>query len=562
MVDPPDADAGPTPLRLEVVAETGERLGEGDELLSTLRSALVGNPTVRSRYPDADLWLIGVDVLDKEPRPDAWFRAILHDMAGGEVVEAWGYLDDMDGITVLPTNRERLPTEEEHAWAVDLLRHDPELARRLDEGQVTTYAPMPPLASTQTADGSVDRAITVGLRDESGGGVRHRVVAVRTADGEVIEGAAELASSDHDCGSPPGQESASEPGAKSARVRVWRGDERLWDLVVVRPSASSGLNGSGVELRYVDYQQVRVLYRAHVPILNVAYDEPSGHCGPSYRDWFNSEASFLANPAGEADPVPGFRICSAPARTILDTGEGGGSFRGVALWLDGDDLVIVSQLRAGWYRYVSSWRLCADGTIRPRLGFAAVSNPCTCAPHTHHAYWRLDFDIVTADVNQVQEFNDPTLPGQLSLWHTIRYEVHRPRHPASQRRWRVRSTRSPHGYTIVPGPNDGTADEYGVGDVWVLAYRGDEIDDGQGLGTDPAESRAHIERFVSGEMVERQDLVVWYAAHFRHAPGEEPAGGHWVGPDLEPYNWRPPVERGPYIPLAPPPQERGDDDEE
>jgi hypothetical protein len=33
-----------------------------------------------------------------------------------------------------------------------------------------------------------------------------------------------------------------------------------------------------VELRYVDYKGKRVLYRAHVPILNVKYD--GNACGP------------------------------------------------------------------------------------------------------------------------------------------------------------------------------------------------------------------------------------------------------------------------------------------
>ena len=104
----------------------------------------------------------------------------------------------------------------------------------------------------------------------------------------------------------------------------------------------------------------------------VAYDDDGTGCGPSSRDWFNEEACFDAE--GD-DPVAGFRVCASPARTILDTGEGGGGFRGVALWLDGDDLVIISQLAAGWHRYVSQWRLHAGGTIRPRVGFAAVSNP-------------------------------------------------------------------------------------------------------------------------------------------------------------------------------------------
>ena len=54
-------------------------------------------------------------------------------------------------------------------------------------------------------------------------------------------------------------------------------------------------------------------------------------------------------------------------------------------------------------------------------------------------------------------------------------------------------------------------------------------------------------------------MAVWYAAHVPGGDGA-PTPSLRVGPDLQPFNWKPPPERGPYIPLAPPPQ-RGPDDE-
>jgi hypothetical protein len=557
MPEPQEATAAAPALRLEVVPEPAD-----DGLSPDLRAALTRDPLVRVQYPDADLWLVGTDILSKEEGTDLPFRAVLEDLAGSEVVEVDGYLYDPQSLVVTPTSRLRLPNDEEHAWALDVLRADPDLARRLDAGEVAAYRPVPPVVHLETADGIPDRAVTVGLRETNPDGtVRHRVVALRTADGQVLEDLPGLPRGDRDCGAPDGPECPPGAGDERARVRVWRDEELLWELVVVRPGASSGVNGSGVELRLVDYQRVRVLFRAHVPILNVAYEDRAGSCGPTYRDWFNEESCFEAD--GD-EPVPGFRVCRSMPRTILERGEGGGDFRGVALWLDGEELVVVSQLQAGWYRYVSEWRLAADGRISPRLGFDAVRNPCTCQAHTHHAYWRLDFDIVSADANLVQEHNQPTLPGQLAPWHTIRYEVQRPRDPEHQRRWRVRSTRSPHGYAIVPGPADGTADAYGAGDVWIVAYKGDEVDDGQGFTTDPHDSRARIGQFVSGEMVERADVGVWYGVHVDHGHASDPPvlEEQRVGPDLEPYNWRPRQERGPYIPLEPPPQEGPEDDED
>lgn len=546
-------------LRIEVTEEPLRA-----EIGPELRKALLGHPVVKSRYPHADLWVVGLDVLDKATgdgeEVNSPFRAVLANMNGSEVVEAEGRLWELDDLAIIPTSRPRLPNDEEHGWALDLVRRgDPDLARRIDAGEVEPYRPMPPLASMVDADGSVVRAITVGLREVGeDGAARHRVVAVRASDGEVLtEGPGLRDGEGRDCGLPHGREGETpDPaeGAQQSRVRVWRGEELLWDLVVVRPAASSGASGAGVELRSVDYQGVRVLARANVPVLNVAFES-----GAATRDWLNEESAFEAE--GE-DVLAGFRVCAAPPRTVVDMGQGGGGFRGVALWLDGEELVVLSQLQAGWYRYVSEWRLAADGTIRPRLGLAAVRNPATCEPHTHHAYWRLDFDLVGPEQNQVQERNEPTLPGQLAPWHTIRYETQRSRDPDRSRSWRVRTVKSPHGYAIVPGPHDGTADAFGAGDVWVVVQHPEELDDGEGFTTDPARARAHIDGFVSGELVEREDVVLWYAAHVRHEGHEGDLSGAPVGPELQPFNWRPRVEREPYGMLEPPVHDREDDDDD
>lgn len=80
------------------------------------------------------------------------------------------------------------------------------------------------------------------------------------------------------------------PGA--ANVMVTQAGKVLWRFQVVRPAASSGNRGSGVESRFVDFLGTRVLYRAHVPILNVLYN--GNVCGP-YRDWPWQEGMFEAN---------------------------------------------------------------------------------------------------------------------------------------------------------------------------------------------------------------------------------------------------------------------------
>jgi Cu2+-containing amine oxidase len=73
--------------------------------------------------------------------------------------------------------------------------------------------------------------------------------------------------------------------------------------------------------------------------------------------------------------------------------------------------------------------------------------------------------------------------------------------------------------------------------VWILRYRGSEIDDGSVATGPPFE--AELDRWVNGESVRNTDVVLWYGAHFTHdlrhdAPGQF---GHIVGPDLRPVNW-------------------------
>jgi Cu2+-containing amine oxidase len=102
----------------------------------------------------------------------------------------------------------------------------------------------------------------------------------------------------------------------------------------------------------------------------------------------------------------------------------------------------------------------------------------------------------------------------------------------------VRNPQTGAAYLLVPGANDGNASSYGVGDLWVLRYRSDEIDDGQPFTTDPALSRARIDNFrTPAEPVTDTDVVLWYSAHFVHDEAHGHPGGHYVGPDLRPENW-------------------------
>jgi hypothetical protein len=486
----------------------------------------------------ADLRVLSLRVLADDAKDRAGperFMAQVYDYTNNRTLCVCGSVDQPDGASVQEMATQPLPNDEEFAAAVDILANHSHLSGAIRQGALVAYPAMPPLVQVETPDGRVERTLAVGLVG-TGERAEHRLVAVNMIRREVlenIEGLGLAHPNADDCGPTPSANCADTGSAGRVSVSVTKAGTTLWQFDVIRPAASSGTNGSGIELRAVRYRGRQVLYQAHVPILNIEYfrDGIAGGCGPTYRDWQNGETCFQAN---GTDVAPGFRLCPTPAKTIIDSGSDAGNFRGVAIYVEGQEVVLVSELSAGWYRYISMWRFHSDGTVRPRFGFAAANNPCTCKDHHHHVYWRLDFDIRSASNNVVEEYNNPILVGS-SNWHTKRYEIRRSRDASRNRHWRIRNLHTNEGYKLIPGATDGAADAYGVGDFWVVRYRGSsEIDDGQGFTTDPALSRAHIDRFVNGEVVEDRDVVVWYAGHFRHTPGHAHT---LLGPDLKPFNW-------------------------
>lgn len=519
-------------------------LGPDEDTFNSALRNVVDHPVVQEYLRETNHRLLSFQLLEgtrktRRPVVPNRYRAEIYDYTNNRTIVVVGRLNDQEIIEVSQSGHQPLPTDEEFAAAIMILQQDSDLGPAMREQRLQPYRPMPPLISTELPDGRVERTLAVGLlaTDDR---IRHRIVGVNMSREVVIHEIPDVAMhSSDDCG-PPSQGGCSVSGTgTSARVRVTQGSTLLWTFTVVRPSASSGTNGSGIELQHVNYRGKQVLYRAHVPILNVEYssDGIEVGCGPTYRDWQNSETCFQA--VG-VDPVPGFRLCSSPAQTILDSGTDAGNFQGVAIYVDGQEVVLVSELQAGWYRYVSEWRLHTNGTIRPRFGFAATDNSCTCKKHHHHAYWRFDFDIRTAGNNLVEEFNDPSLSGS-SNWHKKSFEIRRLRDASRKRKWRVSNTTTGEGYELIPGANDGAADSYGVGDVWILRYNGSlpapagEVDDGQGFTTDWAKSKANLDKFVTGDYIENQDVVLWYAGHFLH--DVHAGGSHIVGPELKPFNW-------------------------
>ena len=515
-----------------------ERFGPDQRLLGRVAKAPSANPTVRRHLAKTRNRLLSIELLEAarkvaKPQSPNLYRATYYDYTHNRAIVVDGRLDNLERIDVTPLATQPLPTHEEFEEAVQLVARDRQLGPLLREQRLTPYEPMPAVVEIETPDGTIERTIAVGLLPaREGRRARHEIVGVNMIRQRIdrYEGGAPPTSQANDgiCGTPvsAGQQTTGKGVAGQVWVNVFQGGRRIWRLLAVRPSASMGTWGSGIDLRYVDYRGKRVLYQAHVPVLNVIYDRNA--CGP-YRDWQYQEGMLQASGTNVA---PGFLLCGSPAQTILDTESDAGTFLGTAIYVDGLEVVLVCEMQAGWYRYVSEWRLHADGTIRPRFGFDAVSSSCVCNVHHHHVYWRLDFDIETAGNNVIHEFNDPPIIAGTN-WHTKSYEIMRLRSAAHNRQWRIENAASGCGYTIAPGANDGTAagDAYAKGDLWFLRYHPGEIDDAPISGTE-----IQIDKYRNGESLVNQDVVAWYGAHFTHDVSGPPVS-HVVGPTLTPHNW-------------------------
>ena len=523
---------GPTADQMRALAERVTKHRAVQAMLSKTRHRLL-------RIDAVDL---DTDAKPAAPRPPDSFRVVFYDYTNERTVCATGTFARPTNLEVAESAAQPLPSEEEFVEAVRMVARHSDFAAALRDQRLTPYQPMPPLVGESLPDGRVQRTIAVGLMPREGM-QGHEIVGINMSKRNIVRfapserGRAPEMSAAHNpiCGQPNASQATVSNAAGSVWVTVTQAGSTVWKFLVVRPAASSGTNGSGVELRYVDYRGKRLLYRAHVPILNVQYDQNA--CGP-YRDWQNQEGMLQA--VGN-DVTPGFRLCTAPATTILDTGSDSGNYLGVAIYVQGQEVVLVSEMQAGWYRYISMWRLHTDGTIRPRFGFSAVSSSCVCNIHHHHAYWRFDFDLRTAGNNLVREFNDPPLIGT-SKWHDKNYEIRRSRDPARRRKWRVVNKATGEAYDIVPGANDGVATAspdwpFPRGDLWILRYHGAEIDDGVVAIGPPYE--AGLDAWLTGEAINGADVVVWYGAHFTHDISHEAPGhfGHIVGPDLRRVKW-------------------------
>ena len=517
-----------------------EEFGAKGEDLQQAASVALRNAGVLKYLKDTRHRLLSIEALslDEEAKRSErssfsdHYLATVYDYTNNRTIFIKGSIGKREVLEIEESSIQPLPSPDEFAEAVEIIKKHKEFSSAMKENQLSAYQGMPAIITEELPDGRSERTIAVILVSKQRT-IAHEIVGVNMNRGKVVryENGAPRSSEmgPQLCGVPAvsdGGPAKGTPGQANVTVKV--GNTIIWQFQVIRPAASSGIAGSGVELRHVKYKGKTVLYRAHVPILNVKYDQDA--CGP-YRDWQWQEHLFEAN---GVDKAPGIRLCNSPAKTILDSNSDAGNFHGVAIYVKGQEVVLVSEMQAGWYRYISEWRLHTNGTIKPRFGFGATNNSCVCNVHHHHAYWRLDFDIETASNNVVREYNNPPIIGS-SSYHTKNYEIRRLKDKNHKRHWEVKNASSGNGYAIIPGANDGIADNtFGYGDAWILKYHGNELDDGiPALG---APAQAQLDKFLTGENIFQKDVVIWYGAHFTHDINNE-GSPEVVGPELKVIKW-------------------------
>ena len=171
--------------------------------------------------------------------------------------------------------------------------------------------------------------------------------------------------------------------------------------------------------------------------------------------------------------------------------------------------------------------------------------------HSHNYFWRLDFDIDGPQNDQVEEFEFTPIDNNYSYQVSVTQfltETARTVNPTRMRSWRVRDT--------VTTNSEGHAISYHLDPLRVGHIH-------QGPAVEPftnnqfyvtvnkpcerfashnpeVQCAADVSKFVNGESLVGQDIVVWYGITFHHLPRDEDEGmmdAHWDGFQLTPRDW-------------------------
>jgi hypothetical protein len=287
-------------------------------------------------------------------------------------------------------------------------------------------------------------------------------------------------------------------------------------------------SGGGLEVWWADFLGHRVMWRGSQPFALVPYHGGS----PTYKDGYDAHcggAPFFAlkhgAPNGDLPYDPG------PFDAAVDTDA-------VVVATDAADdfgparLTISAKFQCGWYQYVHRWEFSGDGVITPSVAMGGHVNPyAPDTAHVHHMYFRVDLDIDGQYPHDVcEEFDHKDFTPGGDHWTTLNAQGKRFTNPDTARKWRVRDTvvqnkgKQWKGYEIEL-PRTAGRDQYSTGDLWATIYRGDDVQQGEGVGLMCTDEELET-KYATGPLhpATGDDIVLWLVVRHHHEPrfsGEE-----------------------------------------
>jgi len=335
-----------------------------------------------------------------------------------------------------------------------------------------------------------------------------------------------------------------------------------------------------------------VLFRGSVAQVHVPYHRGS----PRFHDVTTATSGLGAGALNltTAECSPGVLLTPQVCRDVDSRGYAFKFGSGAASFQKGQALTIYISSQLGQYNYITRWTFNDDGSIEPSIGFTGRLQVTSTAAedarfgtrlspesaptqlfginHFHHIYWRLDFDIGSANNNAVDQIftsqyfgppfsstNSCMIAGECHINEFFRITNEALDFLDSPfRSWRVfnKSVLNQNGrtigYEIVPRDNQfwfgrfETDEPWSFGELFVTTFNFCEQ-----LATENqppfisaacAGAATNVREMISeGSNVDGADIVVWYVQRFQHHVREEDQLNmpiEFTGPLIQPRSWR------------------------
>ncbi|MGH9317132.1 MAG: hypothetical protein ACRD1P_08500, partial [Thermoanaerobaculia bacterium] len=223
--------------------------------IENAKSSLLRQPIVQQRLWNCRYRILAFELLDAAnggvSSPPDRYRATIFNYTKNTAILVEGRFDRPD-VRVSLSERQPLPSPEEFEAALTVLSKDPHFGSAIRSGALRPYRSMPPLVSASLPVSRVERTLTVGLLAQADPPRNHppEIVGVNMIRGTVVRfpaGAPPTSyASETVCGLPnAGQQTSGRGDAGQYQFTVSQGGTVIWSFLAIRPSVSSGTNGSG-----------------------------------------------------------------------------------------------------------------------------------------------------------------------------------------------------------------------------------------------------------------------------------------------------------------------------